>query len=215
MRRLPVFLLLSALVLPAQEADSPVAGIKQGLEELADITGLRPRKRVESYLIDKPQLKKWLEERIREEVKPEEIRAEELALKKFGLVPESFDLKQTTVDLLLEQAAAFYDHRKKKLFLLEAGSGESQSSMILIHELAHALADQHFDLGKYIEKGRTDDAALARMAVAEGQATWLMLEVMARKTGMSLTKNPEMLMRMGYSSDQMKATYPVLGTSPL
>jgi len=51
---------------------------------------------------------------------PEEIRAEELTLKKFGFVPPDFDLAKTTVDLLTEQAAAFYDYNKKKLFITDS-----------------------------------------------------------------------------------------------
>ena len=41
-------------------------------------------------------------------------------------------------------------------------------------ELAHALADQHHNLGKYMREGSPDDdASTARQAVMEGQATWL------------------------------------------
>jgi hypothetical protein len=111
--------------------------------------------------IDKTHLKQFLEDRIREEVKPEEIRSEELALKKFGFVPQDFDLKKTTVDLMTEQAAAFYDYRKKKLFLLDDSATPEQNT-VLAHELAHALADQHFHLERYLRHGKSDDSSLAR-----------------------------------------------------
>ena len=75
-----------------------------------------------------------------------------------------------------EQAAAFYDFRKKKLFMIDAGEDLLQHSA-LVHELAHALADQHFHLEKFIDHGsKNDDTSLARLAVMEGQATWLMSE---------------------------------------
>ena len=38
--------------------------------------------------------------------KPEEIRLEELALKKLGFVPKDYDLKASTIELMAEQAAA-------------------------------------------------------------------------------------------------------------
>jgi hypothetical protein len=157
MRRTFLLALLAVFPLYSQ---LPFAGISEGLQVLADITGLRPKKKIDYQMMDKSRLEHWLEERIREEVKPEEIRAEELVLKKLGLVPGDFDLKRSTMDLLVEQAAAFYDHRKKKLFLVESDSGPQP--LILIHELAHALADQHFDLDKFIRKGPGDDGALAR-----------------------------------------------------
>ena len=80
-------------------------------------------------------------------------------LKKLGLVPPEFDLAKATVDLMTEQAAAFYDYRKKKLFLLEASAGANDQGTVLAHELSHALADQHFNLNKYLHRGKTDDSA--------------------------------------------------------
>ena len=113
-------------------------------------------------------------------MKPEELRAEEITLKKIGFVPADFNLEQSTVDLLTEQAAAFYDYHKKKLFLTDWASSSSMQDAALVHELAHALADQHFHLERFIKKGgASDDSALARMAVMEGQATWLMTEALA------------------------------------
>ena len=59
------------------------------------------------------KVKEFLEKRMKEAASPEEIRVEELTLKKFGLVPQDFDLAKNTVDLLTEQAAAFYDFHKR------------------------------------------------------------------------------------------------------
>lgn len=199
----------------AEDQRQVFAQIDQILSELTQITGLKPQKKVESDIIDRARLKQFLEERIKKVVKPEDLRSEELVLKKFGFVPAAFDLKQTTVDLLTEQAAAFYDHREKKLFLLDHSTGMTQE-VALIHELAHALADQHFKLEKFIETaGKSDDAALARAAVVEGQATWLMSEFMARKLGQSLQKNPtaaEMMVRM--AENNSSGQFPVLDKAP-
>ncbi len=72
--------------------------------------------------MSKRQLRQFLTKRIKKTLKPEEIYADELALKMFGLVPQDFDLRKSTIDLLTEQAAAFYDYDEKKLFLLEDSS---------------------------------------------------------------------------------------------
>ena len=124
-------------------------------------------------------------------MKPEDARAEELTLKMLGLVPADFDLRKNTLDLLTEQAAAFYDYNQKKLFVLEGSGGgnpgaaaSDEERVALVHELAHALADQHFHLAKYIREGmRSDDSATARQAVMEGQATWLMAAYISREGG--------------------------------
>jgi hypothetical protein len=136
--------------------------------------------------ITKEKINEFLKKRIKDVAKPEDIRAEELTLKKFGFVPPDFDLAKNTVDLLTEQAAAFYDYDKKKLFITESTPDDTQEP-VLAHELSHALADQHFNLGKFIKQGKkSDDGASARLAVMEGQATWLMSEFLARKLGQSL-----------------------------
>lgn len=185
------------------------------LAELAEITGLPPRKPVQYDLISRARLREFLEERIREEIKPEEIRAEELTLKKFGFVPRDFDLKKTMVDLLTEQAAAFYDFRKKKLFVLESAP-EALQQMALVHELAHALADQHFDLKKFVDGARkSDDQAAARLAVMEGQATWLMSEYLARRTGQSLKTSPAILQFMSQAAAMSAGQFPVFDAAPL
>ena len=184
------------------------------VKELSEITGLQPLKKVQPEFIHRDKLKGFLEERMKEAVKPEEIRAEELTLKKFGFIPADFDLKKTTLELLTEQAAAFYDYRKKKLFVLEGGTDEMQK-IALVHELAHALADQHFHLEKFIQSGKNDDSATARVAVMEGQAQWLMLEYMARKSGQSLRTNPAMAAVLNRMSDGSGADYGVIGSVPL
>ncbi|HUQ92132.1 MAG TPA: hypothetical protein VM120_10670, partial [Bryobacteraceae bacterium] len=145
---------------------------------------------------------------------PEEIRAEETALKKLGLVPKEFDLKKSTVDLLTEQAAAFYDYHKKKLFVLDSNATLTQKP-VLVHELAHALADAHVNLGKYIFKGKSDDAALARQAVMEGQATWLMSEYLLSKMGSSLKSAPEMADVMNKMAGSSGGMFPVFDSVPL
>jgi len=151
-------------------------------------------------LIDKQQVNAFLKQRMKEVAGPEEIRAEELTLKKFGLVLADFDLAASTVDLLTEQAAAFYDYNKRKLFLTGSNSGESQDT-VLAHELAHALADQNFNLARYIRQGRkSDDGSTARLSVMEGQATWLMSEYTARRQGQTLVGNQALAASMSCSA---------------
>ena len=143
--------------------------------------------------ITKEKIKEFLNKRIKDVAKPEDLRAEELTLKKFGLVPPDFDLAKNTVELLTEQAAAFYDYDRKKLFITDTTSSETQEP-VLAHEIAHAIADQNFNLAKFIKAGRkSDDGATARLAVMEGQATWLMSELLARKMGQSLKDSPALL----------------------
>lgn len=197
------------------QAESPFAEIDEIMNELSKITGLAQLKKVEYARIGKGEVKQFLEERVKEAVKPEEIRAEELVLRKFGFVPADFDLKKTMIDLLSEQAAAFYDYRKKKLFLIDSSADFVQHSA-LVHELAHALADQHFHLEKFVDTAaKEDDGSLARLAVMEGQATWLMSEYLTQRTGQSLKDSPLLLKLMSRATEVASGQYPVFDRAPL
>jgi hypothetical protein len=195
------------------------------LKELSDITGFQIRKQLPFESITREQVNKYLKEQIRRSVKPDEIRAEETTLKKFGFVPPDFDLKQTTIDLLTEQAAAFYDFRRKKLFISDWAT-VNMRDVALIHELAHALADQNFAIDKYTTKGpENSESSLAREAVVEGQASWLMIEVGARRNGRTLA-DPQTAQQLLNSddlsqpadarpNDSQATEYPVFSKAPL
>lgn len=199
----------AAAALPtAQEIDSI-------LRELSDITGFRIRKHLPFELITRDQVNRYIKEQIRESVKPDEIHAEEVTLKKFGFAPPDFDLKKTTIDLLTEQAAAFYDYKRKKLFISD-WAAVNMRDIALIHELGHALADQNFPIKKFLDKVQDDsEASLARQAVVEGQANWLMLEVSARRAGQTMADPATAERLLKSDMDSSDADYPVFNNAPL
>ncbi|HEX4133726.1 MAG TPA: hypothetical protein VHY84_03815 [Bryobacteraceae bacterium] len=185
------------------------------LKELSDITGFRVRRQLPFELITRDQVNRYLKEQIQQSVKPDEIRAEEVTLKKFGFAPANFDLKQTTIDLLTEQAAAFYDFRRKKLFISDWAT-VNMRDVALIHELAHALADQNFPIQKFTDKGPDNsESSMAREAVVEGQASWLMLEVGARRVGKTLADPQTARELLETSTDSQQSDYPVFNNAPL
>lgn len=124
--------------------------------------------------INRTQLASYLQDRAGESVSPREIQDEQIALELLGFVPPNFDLRQTTLDLLTEQAAAFYDYHRKALYISD-WTPDSMRDSTVVHELAHALADQSFHLEKYAGKVENDsEKSAAREAVVEGQASYLM-----------------------------------------
>ena len=182
--------------------------------ELTRVSGLEQHHPVPCAYLTREQVTAFLKNKMKRVATPAEIRADELTLKKFGLVPQDFKLQESTVDLLTEQAAAFYDYDRKKLFITDSTPGDSEE-MVLAHELAHALADQEFNLGKFVRKAReSDDGSAARLAVMEGQATWLMSEYVARKAGRSLADSPELVEAMA-NLGNATGQFPVYDRSPL
>jgi len=130
-------------------------------------------------------------------------------------VPADFDLRQTTIDLLTEQAAAFYDFHQKKLFISE-WAASSMREEALVHELAHALADQNFNIEKYLNKDPADaEESLARQTVVEGQAVWLTQEYAARQAGKTLTDAATAEEYLRQEVDPDDPQYPVFSKAPL
>ncbi len=219
-RRLLVVLLVGcvmALSVTAKKHDKdPVFGkINSIVSSLANISGLSAEHAVPYGTLSKRQLRHFLSKRIKKTLSADEIHSDELALKMFGLVPSDFDLKKSTVDLLTEQAAAFYDYDEKKLFIL-AGSPLNEETTTLAHELAHAVADQHFNLGHFMDDTpENDDENLAHTAVVEGQASWLMIAYNLVEAGKPAEPTPEMLKSAEDSGDTSASDYPVLKASPL
>jgi hypothetical protein len=200
---------------PARSATPNAAEINAVLKELSDITGFRIRHELPFVLVTKAQVNAYVKDQIKRSVKPDEIRAQETTLKKLGFVPPEFDLKQTTIDLLTEQAAAFYDFRRKKLFISDWAAVNMRDSAV-IHELAHALADQNFSIQKFLGKGADNsEASMAREAVVEGQASWLMLEVDARRNGRTLADPDVARALMDTDTDSTDNQYPVFNNAPL
>ncbi len=171
----PKFLLLASLAW-AQVPERAI--VDRTIHELALLTGFPVKRPVSFQVLSRAEVNRFLDERLKEAIKPEEIRAEELTLKKLGFVPPDFDLRKTTIALLTEQTAAFYDYHRKRLFLTDWTSARLREAAT-IHELAHALADQSYPLERFAKHAEHDsEQAAARQAVVEGQANWLMRELL-------------------------------------
>lgn len=92
-----------------------------------------------------------------------------------GMLEPGTDLYALLIDLYTEQVGGFYDGETKELVVPAASDGfTSLQRITLVHELVHALTDQHFDFNDEwdlrFEEGNGDDAA-AFQALVEGDAT--------------------------------------------
>ena len=205
--------LAAAETVPGTPAQIPDLGRIE--RDLSAITGLEFRHPVPAATMSRDELKRYIDEQVKENTRPKEIHATEVTLKLLGLVPREFDLRKTTIDLLSEQAEAFYDYRRRKLFLIGTQSGV-ELEMALAHELGHALADQHFNLKHYMNThNSSDDEAMARMAVMEGQASWLMAAYASRKITGKIADLTRYFDPSSAVNDQTASSYPVFAAAPL
>ena len=213
--RLFVVALLTAATAFAETAPTVFSQVDEMVATLAQITGWPVKKRVPSEILSKDKFQRYLSSHIKDSSHDKETRAEELALKMFGLVPQDFNLARETEDLLGEQAAAFYDYKRKRLYIIDSTPAGEEQQMALVHELAHALADQQHSLGKYLNQGSPDsDESTAREAVMEGQATWLTWAYEAKRAGGKGEVPLKMLDQLTSEHDN-NSEFPVLDKTPL
>src|SRR3954469_21238980 len=146
-------LVLAAAFCAAASAQSIFQQVDEMVSALSEITGWKIERKVPSEMLSKENFRKFVDSKMQGGSSRKEIRAEEITLKMFGFVPQDYDLAKETVELVSEQAAAFYDYNRKRLFILDSTGEGMEQRVALVHELAHALADQHHPLGKYLHKG--------------------------------------------------------------
>jgi len=101
-------------------------------------------------------------------------------VRKLGLYqgPVIDDAGAVMRQLATSQVAAYYDPDSSEFYVLLQQAPMSLLAPIYAHELYHGLQDQYFDLDQYLlegmDNGLNDDEILARQAVVEGEATYVM-----------------------------------------
>lgn len=162
-------------------------------------------------------LEAFLAEQLEEELPPGRARAVGAAYARFGLLPDTLDLRSLLRDLYLEQVVGYYDPEADTLFV-RRGVSEEQLRGVLVHEMVHALQDQHTDLDSLTgARAALNDAATAARAAIEGHATFVMMEwMMAERTGseVDLTVLPGLRELLGGVDLTDLAAMPALGDAP-
>ena len=106
-----------------------------------------------------------------------ELNGVQAALRLFGLIPDSLELRSTMIDLLTEQIAGYYDPDSNALYI-PADIEPFQLRVVVSHELVHALQDQYVQLDSIITQQRRNDRRSAAQAILEGQATVAQIPVL-------------------------------------
>jgi hypothetical protein len=191
-------------------------------------TGLPIHHEVKRTLTTRAEVEKYVVEKFNDDEDSKRMQRGEIVLKKFGLLDRDFDLKPFMQALLKEQIAGYYDSKTKTVYMLDWVDPETQKQ-VLVHELTHALQDQHTDLEKWNDQTPADpshnvgedndhlakdELDTARTAVLEGQAMAVFVDYSLKPSGRSLIRNPEVLDQL---EGQMSGSEdsPVLARAPL
>ncbi len=178
---------------PKTESKAPgaSAGLDDSKRAVETIRGLRFREPVRVTRIARSELPARLEDQFARTL-PYATDEWEAILRALLLVEEAGDVMPSLIALYQSQVLAYYDPLTKTYVALEElpeaaaalGVAAALNEGIEVHELTHALQDQHFAIGKKSWDLRLDtDAGLAYHAVLEGEATLVMLAHLVGKMG--------------------------------
>ncbi len=136
-------------------------------------------------ILDQAEFQARVEAMVSEELDPVEFERDAMFFRLMGMLDDDVDLGQLIVSLYSEQVAGFYDPDVQELVVPAAVDGFSPLQRItVVHELVHALTDQHFDYADVMDERHengTVDEYDSVLAVVEGDATYqqfLYLEAM-------------------------------------
>ncbi len=151
------------------------------MEALARITeevrGLSFIEEPTVLFLSEPELAARIVSDFEAELEPGELEWTEAWLDLLGLLdPENQSLAEVYDDLLSEQIVGLYVPETKELLVRADASDLSVlSKTTVVHEMVHALSDQHFGVGDrldaLVEADRLDEAS-AYLSLLEGEATY-------------------------------------------
>lgn len=200
----------------ASESELLKAGDEM-LQQAAKLRGLEPKGPIQKGVKDKAAISKYVSERIQVEYAQEEIVREGKILRKLGLIPQTMDYTAFVIKLLSEQVGGYYDPDKKTFFIASWLSLEEQKP-VMIHELTHALQDQHFNVGAILDEDRklqNDDRMLAHQAVVEGDGMVVMLQYFLSPANRHFSQLPDLSAIMQAQMLTMQMQFPVFKEAPV
>ena len=178
----PVETTTTGLEVPVTASDSldpvVVERIQKELAELMaeaeEVRGLPYLSAPEVVILNETEFSARVAEIFAEDLDEDELAIDSRYRALLGMLPEGADLYGLYIDLYTEGVTGFYDGDERELVVPAAPDGFTPLQRItVVHELVHALTDQHFDFNEdyaaLIDEGKGDDTS-AYLALIEGDA---------------------------------------------
>jgi hypothetical protein len=192
-------------------------------------SGFPKRSTVKRRLVGSAEVEKYTRDQEAKDEYAQRFARSEMTMKKFGLLPRDFNLREFVVKANGKEIAAYYDDETKTISLLNWIPKDRQAP-ILAHELTHALQDQNYDLKTWMkakqeasqpgektnnEPDVDDDSAGARRAVVEGQAQVVFVDYLLAPMGRTLLNTPGLIYQMEEPAVKAVADSQLLHDAPM
>ena len=202
----------------AQEADT--SELLKAADEMVQVTarirGLEPKAPIARGVKSRAEISEYLNQQVRDNYSHGELQLEGKMLSTLGLIPVSLDYKDFILKLFTEQVGGYYDPEKKTFFIASWLPAEEQKP-IMVHELGHALQDQHFDVNKILKEDRrlrNDDRTMAHQALMEGDGMVIMLNYLLEPVKRNFAQLPDLAFIMRTQMSTMQSQSEVFSSAP-
>jgi hypothetical protein len=192
-------------------------------------SGFPKRTAVKRRLVGSAEVEQYTRDQQAKEGYAQRFARSEMTMKKFGLLPRDFNLREFVVKANGKEIAAYYDDETKTISMLNWIPLERQAP-ILAHELTHALQDQNYGLKVWLNAGQgpsqpgekkdsesniDNDSTAARRAVVEGQAQIVFADYILAPIGRNLQNTPGLLYQMEEPAVKAAADSQLLHDAPM
>jgi hypothetical protein len=157
--------------------DAP-ADIQELMAATEELRGRRFLEPIEVTVLSPDDLAARVRADLEEDLDPDDLAVEQAFGQLLGILPADIDLAAAVADLYAEQVGGFYDSDTGELVVAGGEELSPLARTIIVHELVHALADQHFGLGATLDglvEAEEFHRAAALQALAEGDATYFQM----------------------------------------
>ena len=149
---------------------------------VAEVRGLRLKRQLKVGWIGAKDVKAKARQAIERELGQAYLDGYTEAFSRLGLLPTGYPYVEAMLEILGEQVAGYYDPDAQELFVRHDMPADE---IVLAHEIAHALQDQHFNLKKLQGDVKlNEDRNFAVTALIEGDATQVMESYMVKTLNM-------------------------------
>ena len=191
--------------------------ISKTLARVSELRGLKAKKDVPGKKLARVDLVGHVKEKALREYPADALKREGQLLQLMGYAPATFDYMGEMMRLLESQLEGLYEPLDGTMYLASELEG-AEAKATLAHELVHALQDQYWDLkSRSTYHPGEGDKQLALAALAEGDATSVMLDfmMMPERSGVDLKDDAlRELMQSGMAMGNDLKTVPhILKTS--
>ena len=161
----------------------------------------------------KDEVREFLTRKFNESMPTAEISGIERTYRRFGLIPDTLQLRPFMLELLTEQVVGYYDPATKVLYVVD-GAQPEMVNVTVTHELVHALQDQYLNLDSIQKTTGDNDRQVAAQAVIEGQATFEQVQAMLGSNTLAATL-PGGWERVRDMIRESQSTMPVFSSAPM